>query len=188
MKYLLVILLFINIIFIQPSASADMDYDSLYNKTEPFTSKLYNNVDPYEDEDAIKYAWSPYPLFRSAAYLYFKDIKIEPGYYILTPRNIKDKDYILFKQNGKVQHIVPAAKTERTPLNFYEANTPQMKKTRWQKFTTGVRDKFYEISGDSMRTAPPKSFVNVEAEVSFIIVTMYYGEKKYTIIFKRNPY
>ncbi len=185
MKRLLLILLFI---FIQTSSFADIDYESLYNNAEPFTSKLYNNVDPFEDEDALKYAWSPYPLFRSAAFLYFKDMKIEPGYYILTPRTLKDKDYILFKQNGKVQYIVPSAKTEQTPLNFYEANTPQMKKTKWQKFAFGVRDKFYEISGDSMRSAPPKSLVNVDVEVSFIIVIMYYGEKKYTMVFKRNPY
>ena len=176
------------LILIQNICIAELDYESLYNKAEPFSSKLYNDVDPYEDEDALKYAWSPYPLFRSAANLYFKDFKIEPGYYILTPRNLKGKDYVLFKQNGKVKFIIPSAITEKTPLNFYEANTPQIKKTKWQKFTTGIRDKFYEISGDSMRAQPPKSLVNVELDLSFIIVTIFYGDNKYTLIFKRNPF
>ncbi len=173
---------------LQAAAFAELDYETLYNKAELFPSRLYNDVDPFEDEDAVKYAWSPYPLFRSAANLYFKDLKIEPGYYILTPRNLKGKDYILFKQNGKVVFIVPAAKTEATPLNFYEANTPQVKKTKWQKFTTNVRNKFYNAASDSMRSQPPKSLVDVQVDVSFIIITIFYGDNKYIVLFKRTPY
>ena len=29
------------------------DYDSLYENAQPFQSKLYNGIDPYEDEDSI---------------------------------------------------------------------------------------------------------------------------------------
>ena len=175
-------------IFAAGLAFAEPDIEALYNNAEPFSSKLYNDVDPFEDEDALKYAWSPYPLFRSSANLYFKDLTIEPGYYILTPRTLKGKDYVLFKQSGNVVFIIPSAKTEKTPLNFYQANTPQPRKTKLQKFATNIRDKFYEISGDSMRATPPKSYVNVDAGVTFITVLLYYGENKYTLIFKRTPY
>ncbi len=164
------------------------NYDDLYNAAEPFPSKLYNDIDPFEDEDSIKYAWCPYPLFRTSAYLYFKDFIIEPGYYTITPRKLKDNYYVLFKQSGKVKFIIPVAKKENTPLNFYDANTPKVKLTKWQKFTNGVRTKFYNAAKDSMRATPPSSLVNVDVEVTYIILTLYYGDDKYTVLFKRSPY
>ena len=167
---------------------ADSDYDSLYDSAEPMKSRLYNDIDPFEDEDNIKYAWSPYPLFRTSANMYFKDFTIEPGYYILTPRTFSGKDYILFKQNGKVQFAIPVAKKENTPMNFYEANTPKVKLTPMQKFASGVRKKFYDTAKNSMRITPPKSLVNVEVDTKFIILTLYYGEYKYIALFKRSPY
>lgn len=170
------------------SYADDMDYDSLYEAAQPFETKLYHDIDPYQDEDNIKYSWSPYPLFRTSADLYFKDYKIEPGYYLLTPRKLKDKDYVFFKQNGKVQFIIPVAKKERTPINFYEANTPQIQKTKWQKFTSAVRDKFYNTAKNSGRITPPKSLIDVDVEVKYIIMSFYYGEDKYILLFKRSPY
>lgn len=168
--------------------AADLDYDSLYDAAMPFESKLFNDIDPFENEDSIRYAYSPYPLFRTSANLYFKDYTIEPGYYSLTPRILKEKDYVFFKQNGKVQFIVPVVKKEATPLNFYEANTPQMKKTKWQKFTSTVKDKFYTAAKDSMKTPPPKSHINVDVDTKYIIITLFYGEDKYTLLFRRTPY
>lgn len=168
--------------------ASDMDYDALYNAAMPFESKLYNDIDPFEDEDSIRYAWSPYPLFRTSAFLYFKDYTIEPGYYSIVPRTLKGKDYIFFKQNGKVQFIIPVAKKEKTPLNFYEANTPKIKKTKWQKITSAVKEKFYNAAKDSMRATPPSSLVNVEVEVKYIVLTLYYGENKYIALFRRSPY
>lgn len=167
---------------------AEDNYDTLYDKAQLFPSKLFNDIDPFEDEDSIKYAWSPYPLFRTSAYLYFKDFTIEPGYYILTPRTLKGNDYVFFKQGGKVKFIIPAAKTEKTPLNFYDANIPKVKQTKMQKFSTKVRNKFYKIAKDSMKSEPPKSLVNVIAEEKYIIIELYYGENKYVTVFKRTPY
>lgn len=164
------------------------DYDALYEAAVPFESQLYNDIDPFQDEDNIKYSWSPYPLFRTSADLYFKDFKIEPGYYLLTPRTLKDKDYVFFKQNGKVEFIIPVAKKERTPLNFYDANIPKMKLTKWQKFTTGVKEKFYNTAKDSGRVTPPSSFISVDVEIKYVIISLYYGEDKYILLFKRSPY
>lgn len=185
MKKFLILIIFL---FFNISDSFAMDYDALYENAQPFQSKLYNDIDPYQDEDTLKYSWSPYPLFRTSADLYFKDIKVEPGYYLLTPRNISGQDFVFFKQNGKVVYVVPVAKTEATPLNFYNANTPEIKKTKWQKFTTTVRKKFYDTAKDSGRSTPPNSLVDVEVEVKYIIMNFYYGEKKYIVLFKRSPY
>ena len=112
-KFLLFLTLFL---FLSMNAFAsELDYDSLYDAAMPFESRLYNDIDPFEDEDSIRYAWSPYPLFRTSAFLYFKEYTIEPGYYSIVPRTLQGKDYILFKQNGKVQFIIPVAKKENTP-------------------------------------------------------------------------
>jgi hypothetical protein len=185
MKKFLVI--FLSLFLIQLNAFAD-EYDDLYNSAQIFPSKLYNDIDPYENEDAIKYAYSPYPLFRTSAYLYFKDYTIDPGYYILTPRTLQGKDYLFFKQNGKVQFIIPVAKKEQTPLNFYDANVPKMKLTKFQKISQNIKTKFYEKAQNSMKSPPPSSLVNVDVDVKYIILTLYYGEDKYVVLFKRTPY
>ena len=73
-------------------------------------------------------------------------------------------------------------------MNFYDANTPKVKQTKWQKFTSTVRKKFYDTAKDSMRSTPPSSLVNIEVETKYIVLILYYGESKYTAIFKRTPY
>ncbi len=183
-----IILILTIIIALNPIVYAQSDYDALYDEAKPYQSKLFNDVDPFQDEDTIRYAWSPYPLFRTSAFLYFKDFTIEPGYYTLTPRKLGEKDYILFKQNGKVKFIIPVVKKEKTPLNFYNANTPKMKQTQWQKFSGAVKKKFYNTAKDSMRISPPNSVINVEVETKYIVLTLYYGDDKYISIFRRSPY
>ncbi len=162
--------------------------DTLYENAQPFQSKLFNDIDPFQDEDNIKYAWSPYPLFRTSANLYFKDYKIEPGYYLLTPRTMGGKDYVLFKQNGKVSFVIPVAKKEKTPINFYQANTPKVKLTKMQKIGEKVKKKFYDWAQDSGRSTPPNSLVNIDVEIKYIIMSLYYGDDKYIVLFKRSPY
>lgn len=186
MKKVIILVLFF-MVSMSPVFPAQ-DYDALYEAAEPFASKLYNGIDPFQDEDTIRYTWSPYPLFRTSADLYFKDIKVETGYYLLTPRTLGGKDYVLFKQGGKVQYIIPVAIKGKTPVNFYEANTPPVKQTKWQKFASGVKKKFYDTAKDSGRSTPPKSLIQVETEVKYIIVTLFYGEDKNVLLFKRSPY
>ncbi len=184
MKKLLIIIF---ILFLSSAVYAE-DYDALYNAAEPFGSKLYNDIDPFEDEDAIKYAYSPYPLFRTSTTLYFKDYTIDAGYYSLVPRKLKGEYYVLFKQGGKVKFIIPIAKKEATPLNFYNANLPKIKQTKMQKAAGAIRKKFYNISKDSMKMEPPKSLIHVDVEVKYIIIIFYYGEDKFTLLFRRTPY
>ena len=189
MKIILLLISFLFIFISNVNASiSSADYDALYEAAEPFTSKLYNNIDPYEDEDVIRYSWAPYPLFRTSADLYFKDYKLDPGYYLLTPRKLGGKDYVLFKQNGKVVHIIPVVKKEATPMNFYKANTPQLKKTPWQKVYSAVRKKFYDTAKNSGRSTPPNSYIDVKVEYKYVRVDFYYGKDKFIFLLKRSPY
>ena len=186
MKKLLIIFI-LHFLFCMSALSKD-DYDNLYENAKPFESRLYNDIDPFEDEDYLKYAYNPYPLFRTSVYLYFKDYTIAPGYYSLIARKLKGEYYMFFKQGGKVKFIIPVVKKEMTPINFYNADIPQRKKTKWQKFATGVSNKFYQMSVRSQKMPPPKSFIKVESADNYIIVYLYYGEDKFTALFKRTQY
>ena len=83
------------------------DYAKIYNSLEPASHSYLHGIDPDEYYDSQNAAWSIYPLLRLNSPIYFKNQTIEPGYYLLTPREHKNKWYILLKQNGKVVHIIP---------------------------------------------------------------------------------
>ncbi len=68
------------ILFTQSPSFAEIDWEELYENSQPFASKLMHNIDPYEDEDNFKYAYTPYPLFRTSVVLYYKKTKIDSGY------------------------------------------------------------------------------------------------------------
>ena len=93
-------LILLSTIFLFSSAvfAADFDYEQIYRDMEVPTHRYVHNIDPGEYYDTQTSTWSPYPLFRLASPIYFKTITIEPGYYVLTPREYKDNWYILFKE------------------------------------------------------------------------------------------
>ena len=91
---------------------AETDWDTLYNESKPFETKLMHNIDPFQDEDNLKYSYSPYPLFRTSCYLFYRNMRIDPGYYQLTPRKMKGQYYVFFKTNGKVKFIIPVVKRD----------------------------------------------------------------------------
>ena len=88
-------------------AKPSKDYAQIYNNLEVPSFTYMHDIDPDQYFDIKDTAWSPYPLLRLNSYIYFKNIAIEPGYYLLTPREYKGNWYLLFKQNGKVAHIIP---------------------------------------------------------------------------------
>ena len=61
-------------------------------------------------------------------------------------------------------------------------------KTYWQKFSGKVRKKFYDTAKNSGRSTPPSSHINVDVEIKYIIISLYYGEDKNILLFKRSPY
>ncbi len=188
MKIKLLFLTFTLFLTFAPAFAAD-NYYELYDGAQMADFKLLKDIDPFQAQDYYDYAWAPYPLFRTCSTLIFKDISIEPGYYLLAARKMNGKDYVFFKEQGKVKHIIPVVKTETVPEFFYENIMPQPKKTKWQKFTTGVSDKFFKTAKNSKKQSPPNSFIQTsKIDNNITVVTLFYGELKYYMVFKTSLY
>lgn len=161
------------------------DYASLYKNQEQADFKLIQNIDPYQENDYLEYAWAPYPLFRSNRTLFYKGGVIDPGYYLLVPREMKGKKYIFFKENGKVKHAVPVYKTEVLAPNFYDQHIPKPVKTKRQKFCDSAKQKFYNHFKGSKQQSPPKSFITTEVvDNEYYELSLYYEQTKYRALFK----
>ena len=131
--------------------------------------------------------WSPYPLLRLNAPLYFKNVVIEPGYYLLTPRKQNDEWYILFKEAGKVKHIIPVYDKGFTPETFYEDNIPEPKLTI-QKKTRKIITDFAGKFKSSRRPTEKKSYLEVnDFNNNFIQIILYWGDYRYYTIFRSVP-
>ncbi len=186
--FYILILITINI----TSFATATDYIKLYEQTNKVDFTFYNNIDPYQDEDNFRYAYSPYPLFRTSTDLYFKDTMVPHGYYILTPRHYKNRDIVLFKVSGKVSYIIPAIKKEPVPFGFYEKNIPKVKKTKWQKFHDGFFEKMNNFFKSSRKVTPPSAFITAERyEHKYLLVKLYYAEDIYVMLFNlidKNQY
>ena len=160
------------------------DYAAIYNKLSPATHSYMHDIDPDQYYDMKDAAWAPYPLLRLNSYIYFKDRAIEPGYYLLTPREHKDKWYMLFKQNGRVMHIIPVYERDYTPEGFYEKYLPQPKLTKAQKIHMGTLS-FLGKFNSSKRKDPVKCYMEIsDLENHFVSIVIYYGNHKYSTIFR----
>ena len=179
----LIILLFSSIILTTP-AFADVDYMKIYNDLENPTFQYVHGIDPDQYFDIKNYAWAPYPLFRLNQEVYFKKQKIEPGYYLLTPREHEGKWYVLFKENGIVKATIPCYKDEIVPPPFYAENLPKEKLTPSQKIHIG----FVHLIGkfnSAKRKKAPDTFLEVEdLDNDFMSMTVYYGSKRYYILLR----
>ena len=160
------------------------NYSKIYADLAPAKHSYMHNIDPeqyYEMKDAT---WAPYPLLRLNSYIYFKESSIEPGYYLLTPREHKGKWYMLFKQNGKVSHIIPVYERDITPELFYEKHLPKPKYTKAQKIHMGVLS-FLGKFNSTKRKDPIKSYMEItDLENHFVSIVIYYGNHKYSTIFR----
>ena len=117
-------------------------------------------------------------------YIYFKNISIEPGYYLLTPREHNGEWFILFKQNGLVKHIIPAYDRGYTPENFYKEHIPKPKLTKAQAIHMGILD-FLGKFDSTKRKSPIQSFLEVnDLDNYFVSIIIYYGNHKYSTIFR----
>ena len=160
------------------------NYSEIYKNLQPATHSYQHNIDPDQYYDMKDAAWSPYPLLRLNSYIYFKNIAIEPGYYLLTPREHKGSWYLLFKQNGKVAHIIPVYERGITPELFYEKHLPQPKLTGAQKVHMGFLD-FLGKFKSTKRKEPIKSYMEInDLENHFVSIIIYYGNHKYSTIFR----
>lgn len=160
------------------------DYAGIYHKLEIPSHSYHHNIDPEQYYDMKDATWAPYPLLRLNSYIYFKSVAIEPGYYLLTPRKHKDDWYLLFKQNGKVMHIIPVYERDIVPEFFYDKHLPKPKLTRAQKIHMGALD-FLGKFASTKRKEPIKSYMEInDLENHFVSIIIYYGNHKYSTLFR----
>ena len=111
---ILTLLIFSIFIVSAPAFSNEREtFDKIYEELLPADFEYMFGIDPYQAEDYTKYMYSPYPLFRVGVPFIFKDIKIEPGYYILTPRKKGGRTFVLFKEQGRVKYLIPVLFTSQ---------------------------------------------------------------------------
>ena len=174
-----------NEVIIPPTRTkATKDYTQIYNNLEVPTFSYLHDIDPDQYYDMKDTAWSVYPLFRLNSPLYFKNITIEPGYYLLTPREHNGEWFMLFKQNGVVKHIIPVYERDYTPETFYNDHIPKPKYTTAQKMHMGFLD-FIGNFKSTKRKTPVQSYLEVnDLENYFVSIIIYYGSHKYSTIFR----
>ena len=164
---------------------ADTDYEQIYRDLEPADFSYVHNVDPGEMYDVKDTSWSPYPLFRLTAPLFFKNTMVEPGYYLLTPREHKGNWYVLFKEQGKVKYIIPAYKREIVPMGFYEENLPKVKLTPTQKIPLKFHDFVGKHVKSSQRKPAPETYLEAtDLEDNFISLVIYWGNYRYYMVLR----
>lgn len=179
MKNLLIV---ITLFVFALSASAE-DYRKIYNETPVPDFAYIHGIDPkhfYENKDA---SYSVYPLLRLSSPLYYKTITVLPGYYDLTPREYMGKDYVLFKQNGMVVHILPTFKKEIVPIDFYKKHLPKEKKP----ITAKIGDCFYKFIGKCFKSAKRKPLAKTFLEINdvsdnFVVLVIYYDDFRYYVL------
>ncbi len=178
------LLIFCTILLLNNNAFAQ-DYKAIYESCSPADFKLTQGIDPFQEKDYYDYAWAPYPLFRLSSTLYFKEGTISPGYYLLVPRVMKDRNYIFFKENGKVKYTVPVYKTEKVPEEFYKNSMPKPAQTTTQRIATGIKSKFYTVFKSSKKQPPIQSFIQTAYhDREFYELILFYGDTKYYALFK----
>ncbi len=168
------------------SYAAD-DYQAIYDNLAVPDFEYIFGIDPHQTEDYSKYLTSPYPLFRLGVDLRLKDIIIQRGYYLLTPREKNGSPYVLFKQGGKVVYTVPVYKKQLVDPTFYKQHVPMPKETAWQKFCKKSSNLVGRVSKDSKRKPLPQAYIEMdEIGQNFWEVILYYDIYEYHLLFKKN--
>ena len=163
------------------------NYDEIYEMLEEPDFEYIFGLDPYQADEYTQYMYTPYPLFRTGVNLIFKSKTIPPGYYLLTPREKNGKTWILFKENGKVSYVIPIYKEETVPEEFYEDKFPHPKPNFYQK----IRNKTMYFIGTkwghkNQRTPIPKAYIDFNDMGMYWDMILYYGDKKYYLLFKKD--
>lgn len=163
------------------------NYDEIYENLEEVDFDYIFGIDPHQADDYTKYMYSPYPLFRSGVNLVYKNKIIPPGYYLLTPREKNGKTYVLFKNNGKVLFVIPTYNVDIVPEMFYEEKFPRKKETFGEKMRNKTMNFIGEKWGEKNKRTPiPKAYIEFNDEGIFWDMILYYGDKKYYLLFKKD--
>lgn len=180
------IILILCLLFIGSSnAIAETDYQQIYRELAPADFSYVHGIDPGEFYDTKDASWSPYPLFRLTSPIFFKETTIEPGYYLLTPREHKGSWYILFKEAGKVKYIIPAYNRDIVPETFYDENLAKPKLTPTQKFHINALNFIGKVAKSSKRKPAPQTYLELtDLDNNFLSIVIYWGNHRYYTIFR----
>lgn len=163
----------------------DVDYEKIYRDTPVPKHTYIHDIDPGEFYDMQQTTWSPYPLFRLTAPLFFKSIAIEPGYYLLTPREHNGKWFMLFKVQGKVKYIIPVFDRQITPESFYKDNL-EVPKTTWsQRVNIGFLDFVGTHFKSAKRKPEPQTYLEMfDLDNNFLLIILYWGNHNYRMVLR----
>ncbi len=186
---ILTLLIFSIFIVSAPAFSNEREtFDKIYEELLPADFEYMFGIDPYQAEDYTKYMYSPYPLFRVGVPFIFKDIKIEPGYYILTPRKKGGRTFVLFKEQGRVKYLIPVYDVDVVDPLFYDQYIPEKKKGFWE--TAGQKTSNFIgrlFPKKTQRMPAPKAYIEVnDIDREYFQVILFYGTQKYYMIFKQR--
>jgi len=185
--WVLLIFLLFSISPVKAEIKERLDYDEVYNGLSSLDLYFDYRVDPSEDSEVFGYQESPYPLFRSSLALYFKDINLEPGYYLLTPKNFSNSDFVIFKQNGKVAGFIPVYEKIKIDPKVVYKEPPKPKPKLYKRPFIAVKKGFVKTFGGMRR--PPKPYRHkFESKITddgkYFIVWFYQEDYLYKMIFK----
>ena len=162
-----------------------IDYQKIYREMPVPTHSYVHGIDPGEAYDTKSSTWSPYPLLRLTSPIFFKTITIEPGYYLLTPREYKGEWYMLFKEQGRIKYIIPIYERGITPMGFYDENLPKPKMTFTQKVHINTISFVGKHFQKSKRKPAPQNYLELfDLDNNFISMVVYWGDHKYSMIFR----
>ncbi|MCQ2958147.1 MAG: hypothetical protein MJ180_04500 [Candidatus Gastranaerophilales bacterium] len=159
----------------ESQAQEGFDYTKAFNDLKPVNVEFIHDEDPDEYYDTQKIHFSPYPLIRLTQTLYFLDKKIEPGFYLMTPREYNDQKCVLFKQGGKIKYVVPIF-AHRVVVPELEYRKPPKK--WWQ-----IRDRYTFQTQYYERKIRAFDVYNEYYEID-----LYYKAGLSKMIFKKHPY
>ena len=165
------------------------DYEQAYRDMQVPTFSFVHGIDPDQYYDMKDATWSPYPLFRLNSPLYFKTMVIPPGYYLLTPRQYKNKWYVLFKEAGVVKYIIPVFNQCYAEAGYYRTHLKELdmsRSARWQI-------KFLNSWGKYIKKSKRLPAIQTNLELTdldnnFLLIDLYYGHYKYSIIFRTEKF
>ena len=184
-KFIPIIILSIFLFLPRCALAEELNYEQIYKNLPVVQNDYINSEDPYEYDDYQKYFTSPYPLLRIWANLYFKNLTIREGYYLLTPREKDGQNVILFKQNGRIAFIIPVFEKKKiNPALVYKE--PPKPKTPWYKvpwkcFKAGMAHMF---GLDKTPPKLPKSLIETSyVGGPYFEMDFYYDEYLYKAIF-----
>ncbi len=151
------------------------DYQKAFDNLEDIQVQFIHQEDPDEYYDTQKIYFSPYPLIRLTQTLYVKKQKIIPGFYLLTPREYNGKKCVLFKQAGKIMHVVP--------IFEYKKIIPELEYQKPPKKWWQIRDRY------TFQTQYYERKIRAfDVYSEFYEIDLYFHDGLSKMIFKKNPY